>query len=323
MKLWIRVDASAPRDPKMGLLADELQIPVAYAFGMVESVWCAMAEHALDGSLAGVSATTLEKWAGWEGKRGLFSKSFRSTFVNEAEDVPGWTDRQGKLIERAERDKKRKKPVGSAVEIPEPIQGNSEEIPGDFQGDSTPTVRNGTEHLTTHTQRVRDLLSEEDKPHFDRLLAVVSDPETWASEMGAMLDGMVGHHHATPPQIGRVLRDISANGTAKNATMKMFRVYVESAIAEDKKPQTKTQNNAAAKLWQGAKATDLLSAKDRGTWDTRAQEMVKGGYVSSIDVLKALWKKFDLNFLRNTRADIFAVQHIAEIMQADKPRAVA
>jgi hypothetical protein len=159
VKLWIRVDASAPNDPKMGELADYLRTARAHAFGLVSGVWCAMAEHAVDGDLTGVSDRTLEEWAGWTGKRGRFAAAFREIFLHKVVEVdgkmgvlPGWNERQGALLSRMERDRQRHKNKEVRPELPpdspRKFHGNSAEIPQSLLGDSTSTVRNVTVRTT-------------------------------------------------------------------------------------------------------------------------------------------------------------------------------
>ena len=41
-KRWIRVEADAPTDPRIGALADRLELETAHALGLVVGVWCAM-----------------------------------------------------------------------------------------------------------------------------------------------------------------------------------------------------------------------------------------------------------------------------------------
>lgn len=145
MKLWIRLDAGAPRDPKITELAKALGVRRAEAFGLIASVWCVMAEHAVDGDLSRIDPETLEYWAGWTGKSGRFAKTFTETFCNESKQLSGWTERQGKLLDRMERDRQRhRKSDETSPEPPPKRNGNSAESPRSLPGDSTSTVRNGT-----------------------------------------------------------------------------------------------------------------------------------------------------------------------------------
>jgi hypothetical protein len=152
MKLWIRVDACASRDPKVAEFAEAIGDDVTCAFGRLILIWSGMAEHAADGFVGdetpmkgeGNADETpmkclpngiLEGWAMWQPKRGkprgTLARAFRRIFVTDGY-VNGWAKRQGALIERMERDRTRKQP------------GNSAEIPRKERGNSTPTVRNGT-----------------------------------------------------------------------------------------------------------------------------------------------------------------------------------
>lgn len=128
MRLWIRVDASAARDPKVAEFSEALGVSVPTAIGHLVMLWGVMAEHTPDGIVEGVGAKALEDWAGWRGKRGRFADAFTSIFTTDG-IVSGWADRQGRLIERMKKDRERKRP------------GNSTETPRN----SAPTVRNGTE----------------------------------------------------------------------------------------------------------------------------------------------------------------------------------
>lgn len=146
MKLWIRLDAGTPRDPKITELARALGVRRAEAFGLAASVWCVMAEHAVDGSLAGLADEDLEAWAYWQGRRGRFAAAFRATFMSPDGMVGGWSERQGALLDRMERDRKRhQKPRGNSAETPRKFLGNSAEVPGNLLGVSASTERNGTE----------------------------------------------------------------------------------------------------------------------------------------------------------------------------------
>lgn len=145
MKLWIRVDASAPRDPAIARIAGELGVRAAEALGLCAAVWCAMSEHAVRGDIAEVPDRTLESWAQWEGRRGRFAPIFRKIFA-PAGVVHGWTDRQGALLTRMERDRLRHR---KDTETPRKFRGNSvepsTEVRKKHRGKSTSTVRNVTE----------------------------------------------------------------------------------------------------------------------------------------------------------------------------------
>jgi hypothetical protein len=131
VKLWIRVDASVGRDPAVSSFADAIGVSIPAAVGHLVLLWGCMAEHTPQGVLTPVGVKALEAWAGWSGKRGRFAAAFNEHFVTDG-TVRGWIDRQGKLGERAEKDRARKARTSSA------------EIPRSVQGISAVTERNGT-----------------------------------------------------------------------------------------------------------------------------------------------------------------------------------
>lgn len=121
MNLWIRLDVSSPREPKVLGIASELDLDPMHAYGLTVATWCAVGEHAPDGDLAGIPDLVLESWAGWRGVRGAYAKAFRGAFM-DGDRMPGWDRLQGKLIALAEKDRSRK---GEATERPRKILGTS------------------------------------------------------------------------------------------------------------------------------------------------------------------------------------------------------
>jgi hypothetical protein len=124
---WIRVDHEALRDDKIAKLADALDVPLPYAFGLAVAVWCAVSIHAPDGVLSEIADRSLEAWSGWEGKRGKFAPAFRELYQREDGHLSGWQERQGKLVERAAKDRERHR--RDSTEVPRKVCGSSAEIP--------------------------------------------------------------------------------------------------------------------------------------------------------------------------------------------------
>ena len=232
MKLWIRLDAGTPRDPKITELARALNVRRAEAFGLAASVWCVMAEHAVDGDLSTIADEDIEAWAYWQGKRGKFAAAFRAAFVGPDGMVGGWSDRQGALLERMERDRKRhRKPDGGSEEPPRNSGGNSAETPRSLLGDSTSTVRNVTEQTTKALRAQKRTVPK--YPHFshemcDRLYA------SWRA-LGvpdyATFRGTFGRLFPEQPQftieqvaaaIGAYIEDAKLAGTTQFASPKAF-----------------------------------------------------------------------------------------------------
>jgi hypothetical protein len=106
MNEWIRIDVGMPDDPKVHAIAQALAVEIPTAIGLLSSVFCRMAQHATNGDLDKVSDFTLEHWAVWRGQPGKFAAEFQARFM-EGHQVKGWLDRQGKLLEIAEKQRQR------------------------------------------------------------------------------------------------------------------------------------------------------------------------------------------------------------------------
>lgn len=119
----------------MAELASRLNVTLAEAVGLCTLTWAAIAEHRPDGDLSGIGISALEKWGEWEPRKGkttgAFGTAFRDLFLTD-DAASGWRGRQGKLVERAEKDRARK------------LHGTSTES----RRDSAVTERNGTKPTT-------------------------------------------------------------------------------------------------------------------------------------------------------------------------------
>lgn len=184
MKLWLRIDADSPRDPRIGKVARQIGLPPRYAFGMVVATWCAMGEHAPDGDLAEVDDALIEEWAGWattsKKDAGRFAAALRAAFCDEHGVDPEFAAQQGALVRRMEKDRTRKR------------GGGSEEVPRRRLGESNGiTERNGTE---PKSKVKRASASGEAIPRtagLDALPKTDCDQlfETWSSRRGVVAYG--------------------------------------------------------------------------------------------------------------------------------------
>lgn len=234
MKLWIRVDAAFPRDPEMRELSKRIGVNKMEALGHIVAVWAAMAEHRPSGDLSDISDDTLEDWAQYAPKKkvnaGRFATAFRELFVKEG-GARGWQDRQGKLVERAEKDRKRKASGdGIPADIPRTIQGNSSEIPDLRNG----TEQYGTEIQTAFNNSVAGFIARlpethwQEVDHFFTSLGPVSRQYSWLRSLEAKLTGM-HPPQASPEVIAQALRQLIANGEKPN--WKRFEGYLRSESA--------------------------------------------------------------------------------------------
>lgn len=97
---------------------------------------------------------------------------------------------------------------------------------------------------STTTLRVREALPEPDRPAFDKLIESVPEPEAWAAECAAILDGMPGHHHLDAAGLGRAIKDFAGNGALTSPNLRKFRRYVEGAKQEKARPQASDRSLA-------------------------------------------------------------------------------
>ncbi|HEY2377624.1 MAG TPA: hypothetical protein VGH98_16715 [Gemmatimonadaceae bacterium] len=87
------------------------------------------------------------------------------------------------------------------------------------------------------------LASENDRAALDLLLSAVSNPNTWVADLAASLDGMPGHRHVTPIELGIALRAYAKNGALKNPNSAQFDGYLRRAKSSEP-DRAKTQNGA-------------------------------------------------------------------------------
>jgi hypothetical protein len=135
--LWIRVEAHAVDSIEVARFAEHLGVDVVTAFGHYVALGGAIAEQSPDGFINEVPNAALERWGRWAGKRGQFATAVRAVFESPDGEFADWLDSMGKLVERREKERKRKS------------GGNSAEPPRHNNGNSGATERNGTERDVT------------------------------------------------------------------------------------------------------------------------------------------------------------------------------
>lgn len=106
MMPWIAISREIGNDPKTHALAEATGLDVDAAIGKLVRLFGAVAEHAPDGQLGAVPATTLEVWANWHGKRGRFATAFLAGFTRDGL-LLAWEKYNGAKIRKAERDRQR------------------------------------------------------------------------------------------------------------------------------------------------------------------------------------------------------------------------
>jgi hypothetical protein len=136
--LWIRIDSNIGDNPNVLKLAEHRGVSAEEIVGLCVILFGKLAEHCPDGDVSNVSDAMLERWASWKREPGAFAADFRRLFVTDGV-VEGWAKRQGKLIERAAKEKERWRRRHSAEAPPEHRGGTAEESAA-----RNGTVRNGS-----------------------------------------------------------------------------------------------------------------------------------------------------------------------------------
>ena len=125
---WIKVDQGLSRHRKIFALSNYLDIPEPYAEGLVINLWCWALDNAQDGDLAKFTPENIASVAIWRGDPEQFIEGLKeSGFLDEPRTLHDWMDYAGKLIDRREKDRQRKRDCGSSVESSRNECGNPAE----------------------------------------------------------------------------------------------------------------------------------------------------------------------------------------------------
>lgn len=149
----------------------------------------------------------------------------------------------------------------STLSIPEREreEEREKEIETEKEREKEREVKDGVEAEAAGSATTDQLVPVAYEAEIKTLFSRVAQPATWRHEMRSMLDGMPGHHHPNPEQLGRAIRDFLGNGKDRHPNLRQFRRYVEGAIAEDKRePQV-----------NGSKRTRRLSPAEQSFENTR------------------------------------------------------
>lgn len=134
LRFWIRVNARLAHDADvqgfaLAILPKQPEwLAIAATCGLLITLWGAVSDERENGDLNGVPDSALERWAGWQGKKGLFATEFRARFIDDLGLLREWQEYQGALIERRKADRERKKrgrSTGSPRDIPQEVQRTS------------------------------------------------------------------------------------------------------------------------------------------------------------------------------------------------------
>ena len=100
---WIRVATTIMDDSKVDEVAVACGVRIAEAAGLMIGVLTHLPSEARDGNLGAISDRLVERWACWEGERGLFAATFRKFMCDESGAVRAWEKYNGKALRDADK----------------------------------------------------------------------------------------------------------------------------------------------------------------------------------------------------------------------------
>jgi len=169
---WIRVDNDLPDHPKS--LALDVALGVDRSWTHVVQLWLWTSRVVPTGDLSKMPDAVIASRAGWKKDASVFVDALRHIgFLDSDGMLHDWHEYQGKMLERLEKDRERKrKPPKDSTGTPAELHRKSDGSPTEVQRTSTgnPLLRNETVRDGT----VRDETHEETAPTAD---AAVPAPE--------------------------------------------------------------------------------------------------------------------------------------------------
>jgi hypothetical protein len=143
---WIRVHARLIDRPVVGRLVEALRVRPAAAVGYLVTLWGSISQHAEAGRIGALPDAQIERWAGWDGKRGAFAKWLRATHLDELGRPREWEEYQGALDRQREADRERRK------------RFRTRDVPRDIPRDipTTPGVTSEVRHAATKRNETKD-----------------------------------------------------------------------------------------------------------------------------------------------------------------------
>ncbi len=227
---WIRWETDTPQSDVVGWLAEQLGIELAQALGHYNAACCGFGAHRPDGMVSEVSDRLLEQWAMWRGEDGQFAAAFRERCMGEDGQLRGWW-RQEKLLERAERDRNKRRPPKNPHKTPNGKVGEPPENPQE-----TPVLRTDGRTYEKMGGDAADKLAE--GPHRDAFLGFMRaarNPRALEAEVVAQAEGLPGHGASVGwLVIGQALHEMAAAGSP--CTPQVLRAFARK-VADRPKPQ--------------------------------------------------------------------------------------
>ena len=150
---WIRVHSNVRSLTVVWRAVECLGLPPDSAVGLLVILWGQVAQHSENGRIDNVPDAQLEGWVGWSGEPGKFARFIREKHITDGR-IREWDDYAGKLEERREKDRERKRLAN--------LLRNSNGRPEEVRRKAVPTRAARNEDVTRteeRAERMRDLNS--------------------------------------------------------------------------------------------------------------------------------------------------------------------
>lgn len=191
---WIELHQGLREHKKVFACADLLGISRVTMVGTLTSIWLWALDNAQDGSLEGVSNRTIARICDWkENKADLLVGALVETgWLDQNEnglEIHDWMDYAGKLMDRREKDRERKRNTG--------IRKNSAGIPAETTRNSCATVPN----RTVPNRTINNIIGETAAPspgntrHF--VPPTLDEVQAYCRERGNNVDAQRWYDHYT------------------------------------------------------------------------------------------------------------------------------
>lgn len=238
---WIRIATGITRDRRTAAIADACGVRFTEALGCMVAVLTNLPFEAKDGNIADIPDVHLERWAMWEGKRGVFAKAFRDQMCEDGA-VRAWEKYNGAAMRKSEADaQKRKNPKETPAKPPRNPSGFLQKPDGYEDVDVTRTASNTDEGVipSPSSSGLRDVLpmvAPSGHLALTKLFANVGEPDVWAGIVRGMASGlsMDGNRPASPERLAAAVEDYVAQGHHLTPNPSLFRGFVKRAKAIDR-----------------------------------------------------------------------------------------
>lgn len=255
---WVAVSCDINDDPKVIAFARSLKIITDSAVARLVQLWGKVARHSIEtGDLSTVDDDTLEVWAGWRGKRGIFAMEFRRTFATDGV-INGWWNWNGRHLKAARLERERKRIArGHSAPVPPTSpgpsggqstgQGGGPEVDNtgpDRTRPTTPTALADSAPWQKLASRLVGVRENWQVEQWLNNLPASAKSEHWVHQFNAWLDGLgfPGGKCATPEGIVAVCRDW--DGIADKAlSPRFFRKCVLVAMRDAETPLGRPSGN--------------------------------------------------------------------------------